>query len=58
MIEEILSLSAEQIIELTDRLAGLIGYDKEKGDIDELGASADETISKLLNIFYEKTDRK
>ncbi len=52
--KDILFFNREQIIELTYLLAGLIGYDEEKNDIDTVGKMADDTISKLLILLEEK----
>ncbi len=51
--KEIIALSKEKILDLTDLLGGLIGYDATIGDIDALGLEADNIISKLL-IMLEK----
>lgn len=47
-------MSRDEIIDLTDLLGGLIGYDKETDDIDELGRLADDAISTLLVLLEER----
>jgi len=52
-IGEIIKLSKAEVLNLTDLLGGLIGYDSVKKDIDDIGIDADNVISKLL-ILLEK----
>ena len=47
-------MSVDELWELTILLGGLIGYDKETGDIDSTGKKADDVISKVLCIMYDK----
>ena len=54
-VEEINTLSREAIMSIIDNhLASLIGYDKIKGDIDELGEKADNVIAKLLRLLRNR----
>ncbi len=52
--QDILLMSVDELWELTILLGGLIGYDKETGDIDSTGKKADDVISKVLCIMYHK----
>lgn len=52
--QDIRQMSRDEIIDLTDLLGGLIGYDKETDDIDELGRLADDAISTLLVLLEER----
>ena len=52
--QDIRQMSRDEIIDLTDLLGGLIGYDKETNDIDELGRLADDAISTLLVLLEER----
>lgn len=52
--QDIRQMSSDEIIDLTDLLGGLIGYDKETDDIDELGRLADDAISTLLVLLEER----
>lgn len=54
-INDILSLTKEEILLLIDLISNLIGYDKTINDIDDLGEKADRLISKLL---YQLEKRK
>lgn len=55
---DILLMSVDELWELTILLGGLIGYDKETGDIDSLGKIADDVISKVLLIMYDKQEKE
>ena len=55
-IEEVLLLSREDILNLTDLLGGLIGYDNVTNDIDSFGRKADSTISKLLELLEQRNE--
>ena len=52
--QDIRQMSRDEIIDLTDLLGGLIGYDKEIDDVDELGRLADDAISTLLVLLEER----
>ena len=52
--QDIRQMSRDEIIDLTDLLGGLIGYDKETDDIDELDRLADDAISTLLVLLEER----
>ncbi len=52
--KDIMSMNRNQILDLTDALGGLIGYDKVAGDIDRLGSEADGVISKLLQLLEKR----
>lgn len=57
-VNQIFSLSREQIINLTDLLGGLIGFDEDTNDIDNLGKLADAVISKLLIMLENREDKE
>lgn len=51
--KEIKSMSKKELLDLTDNLGSLIGYDPITEDIDAMGLEADNVISKIL-VFLEK----
>lgn len=51
---DIVNMNRIQILDLTDSLGDLIGYDKISGDIDKLGLEADLVISKLLKLLEKR----
>ncbi len=53
---EIMSLDADTVFQLTIDLGSLIGYDANIDDIDALGLEADNVISKLLKMLEERGD--
>ena len=56
-INDVELLSKNDIMNLIEKnLSGLIGYDKDKGDIDDLGEKADNVISKLLILLRKRGD--
>lgn len=56
-IDEIMALPKKAIISIIDsHLASLIGYDKKKDDIDNLGERADNVISKLLILLRNRNE--
>ena len=55
--DQLMSMEKRKIWDLVNNgLSCLIGYDKKKGDIDDLGAEADEIIGKLLIMLRERGD--
>lgn len=56
--QDILLMSVDELWELTILLGGLIGYDKETGDIDSTGKKADDVISKVLCVMYDKQEKE
>ncbi len=52
--DEISKMSRDEIIDLTDSLGSLIGYDSTTNDIDALGLEADNVISKLLKMLEKR----
>ena len=54
-VKDIEALPKSAIMSLIeDHLTNLIGFDKEKKDIDDLGEKADDVISKLLTLLEKR----
>lgn len=52
--DSITKLPKTEILNLTDLLGNLIGFDVVAGDIDDLGREADSIISKLLVLLERR----
>jgi hypothetical protein len=56
-IKDIEALPKDAIMSLIeDHLTNLIGFDKEKDDIDDLGERVDDVISKLLTLLGKREE--
>ena len=56
--QDILLMSVDELWELTILLGSLIGYDRKTGDIDSTGKKADDVISKVLCVMYDKQEKE
>lgn len=56
--QDVLRMSVDELWKLTILLGSLIGYDGKTGDIDSTGKKADDVISKVLCVMYDKQKKE